>query len=361
MKNKTLCFLFGGILLVISCLCLFLPKPDFSESERRVLAKFPDISAENIFSGNFASGFEEYTTDTFPFRDFFRTIKAYASKYIFGLSDNNDLFLKDGHLGKIDYPQNEESLKNASEHFSSIYDKYIKDTNSKTYLSIIPDKSYFIDNILKLDYNKLVTFMTENMAYAEYIDIFPYLSLNDYYTTDSHWRQENISDVAFALSDKMGVDNRFGHSIFPLGEFRGVYFGQSAMKVSPDKINAIHSPFFDKYKVTSYDSGKPEDAVLFDFEKFNGRDPYDVFLSGGNALMTIENPYATEPERELILFRDSFGSSIAHYFLRAYSKVTLIDIRYINSSMLGNFVDFENSDILFLYSSSLLNSSFGFK
>ena len=88
----------------------------------------------------------------------------------------------------------------------------------------------------------------------------------------------------------------------------------------------------------------------------HGNDPYEIFLSGAISLLSIHNPRA-ETKRELVLFRDSFGSSIAPLLVDGYSKVTLIDIRYIDSSYAETMVDFENADVLFLYSTSVLNHS----
>ena len=38
-------------------------------------------------------------------------------------------------------------------------------------------------------------------------------------------------------------------------------------------------------------------------------------------------------------------------------KITVVDIRYIQSGFVGNFVDFDKGDVLFLYSTTLLNNS----
>ena len=38
-----------------------------------------------------------------------------------------------------------------------------------------------------------------------YIDIFPLLTIDDYYTPDSHWRQEEIVDVAELLASAMAM------------------------------------------------------------------------------------------------------------------------------------------------------------
>ena len=109
-------------------------------------------------------------------------------------------------------------------------------------------------------------------------------------------------------------------------------------------------------KVTYYDSGVPKIGDMYNMEKAYDKDPYEMFLSGSSPLVTIEN-LSADTEKELILFRDSFGSSIAPILSTAYSKVTVVDIRYLQSSFIGNFVEFDNQDVLFLYSTSLLNNS----
>lgn len=91
-----------------------------------------------------------------------------------------------------------------------------------------------------------------------------------------------------------------------------------------------------------------------------GKDPYEMFMSGSDALIVVDNPNA-KTDKELVIFRDSFGSSISPYFISSYKKITLIDIRYIQSDMLGFFIKFNNQDVLFMYSTMMLNSSLGFK
>lgn len=99
---------------------------------------------------------------------------------------------------------------------------------------------------------------------------------------------------------------------------------------------------------------------VYDLEKAEGQDPYEIFLSGSKSLLTIENP-ACDTGRELILFRDSFGGSIAPLLAEGYSAVTVVDIRYVSSDMLERLVDFHGQDVLFLYSTLVLNNSITLK
>ena len=100
-----------------------------------------------------------------------------------------------------------------------------------------------------------------------------------------------------------------------------------------------------------FDGEKP----VYTVDKFEGVDGYDVFASGAQAILTIESPLA-QTDKELIIFRDSYGSSIAPLLLEGYSKITLIDLRYVATDFLGQFVSSTEQDVLFLYSTSILNS-----
>ena len=99
---------------------------------------------------------------------------------------------------------------------------------------------------------------------------------------------------------------------------------------------------------------------VYNRELAKSKDPYEFFLSGAKSLLTIENPNAAT-DKELLIFRDSFASSIAPLFAEGYSKITLIDIRYLAPQLLGNFVTFNGQDVLFLYSAPVLNNSVTFK
>ena len=94
--------------------------------------------------------------------------------------------------------------------------------------------------------------------------------------------------------------------------------------------------------------------------KKNGLDKYDVYLSGATSLMVIENPSSTE-ERELIVFRDSFASSLIPLLVKSYSKITLVDTRYISPKILDRYIEFSNQDILFVYSTLIINNSVSLK
>ena len=62
--------------------------------------------------------------------------------------------------------------------------------------------------------------------------------------------------------------------------------------------------------------------------------------------------------KNLYIFRDSFGSAMAPLLVGGYEEVYLIDLRYVKSDYLDSFVTLdEGNDILFLYSTHIINQS----
>ncbi len=363
-RNITVILVMTVTVLGLSFWCWGKENVDFSESERRVLADFPEMTKDTILNGQFMEEFENYAMDQFPARDSFRGLKSAAVLGLFNQLDNNELYVKDGYISKMEYPLKKNMLDNASEHFKYLYDSYIKGTEAKVYFSIIPDKNYFLakdSGRLMVDYAEMTEYLQEKNEYMSYIDISDILSIEDYYRTDTHWRQENIQDVAEKLAEQMGIILKDEYSINTLDNpFYGVYYGQLALPLEPDTIQYLTSETLDNCTVTCLDTGMPEEKPVYDMDKGYGKDPYEMFLSGATALVTIENPNAST-EKELIVFRDSFAGSLIPFLVEGYQKITLVDIRYVESEMLGNFLDVENQDILFLYSTILLNNSMGLK
>lgn len=358
MKNIITTVVFSLFIGVFSILCIVKAPSEISESERRPLMQMPVLNYENVLDGSFMSDFEAYSTDQIPARDYLRRLKANFVLNVLNKKDNNSLYTADGHISKLEYPLNEHMLNNAAEKFKNIYHKYLE--GMKVYLSVVPDKNYYLaekNGYLSMDYNAFIQALQDKCDYMTYIDITKLLSEEDYYKTDSHWKMDKITHVAEHIGNAMGTDVKTEYDKIALDNpFYGVYAGQSALNVKADEIVYLTNKTLENCIVTYYDTGKGVAGDMYNMEKAYGKDPYEMFLSGSTPLCTIENPDA-DSEKELIIFRDSFGSSLAPLLTEGYSKITVVDIRYIQSDFLGSFIDFENQDVLFLYSTMLLNNS----
>ena len=361
-KNITIVIMTAFFLCGFTLWGLLKPDDTESVSERRPLASFPAVNAESVFAGDFMTGFEKYTLDHFPLRDRFRTLKAITAFYAFAQKDNNDIYIKNGFASKLEYPMNEDSIEYAAKRFQFVYEQYLADKNMNVYLSIIPDKNFFLaqeNGYPSMDYEKFISQMRDSVNFAEYIDITGLLELSDYYRTDTHWRQEKILDVAQHLASGMGVTLTAEYTQKLVETpFFGVYYGQSALPLPADELYYLDNDILSECKVYDYET---ESYIpVYDLEKTEENDPYEMFLSGSKSLLEITNTNAST-DKELIIFRDSFGSSLSPLFAEAYAKITIVDIRYISPNMLGSFISFDNQDVLFIYSTSVLNNSITIK
>lgn len=329
---------------------------EISMAERRKLAKFPKITSKKLLDGTFFKEFENYTTDQIIARDEFRKLKAMSEFNVFFKNDNNNLYMKDGSIIKIEYPLNEKSILNVAKKINEITNKYLQ--NCKIYYSIVPDKNYFSnkEEYIKMDYQKLEELMTKNVANAEYINIFDILKLEDYYITDIHWKQENLLKVREKISTEMGFKERLIEKYTKryITDFEGLYAGQLPIKTKQDSIYILTNDRIENATVYNYETQK--ETSLYNLEKLEAHDKYDIYLSGATPLLEIRNPNANS-NKELIVFRDSFASSLVPLFTEAYEKITLIDIRYMRSNDLDKYIKFDYQDVLFIYSTTILNNS----
>jgi hypothetical protein len=277
--------------------------------------------------------------------------------------EEGEIYFVQGHLVKMESPLNEKMIAHASNRFSYIYETYLKPEDIRPYLSVIPDKNYYLTGDPQpraLDYDALIARVTEENPFMDYIDITDLLSLDDFYVTDCHWRQEKIVDVAEHIAEAMGVSLSETDAPFVKFEkpFYGAYYLDGEDRVDADSVYYLDSEILQSCTVRLI--GEDGDAAMYDLEKGETESPYDLFLSGTAAMLTIENPGAANGKK-LILFRDSFGSSLAPLLASGYGSITLVDIRYVQSFALKEYVDFSGADVLFLYSALLLNNSMGMK
>jgi len=78
--------------------------------------------------------------------------------------------------------------------------------------------------------------------------------------------------------------------------------------------------------------------------------------NGGEKILDKNQPYESSMEKV-----KEDGKESEHSTMQSDSETVLIDLRYISSDMIGQFVEFDEADVLFLYSTMLLNNSLTIK
>ena len=349
MKDKIITFTFIGYILIFSLLHIIIPDNEISTTERRKLASFPRIELTN----EYITKLDKYLTDHFPYRNNFRSIKAKLNYNILNKKDNNKIYLKDNYIFKSNYPTNTKSINNFINKTNKILNNL--NPNNNVYLMIIPDKNYYLNdkNFLHIDYNYIYKELeTLNLPT---IDIRNILELSDYYETDTHWKQERLSKVVEYMSNIMNFNYynyHYQHNTY--NNFYGVYYGESAINRKPEALTYLTNNILDNVTVKYLENNNL--TSIYNIDNLTSFDSYEVYLDGASSYIEISNPTSTTT-KELVIFRDSFASSITPLLVPYYKKITLIDNRYISSDNYLNLIDFTNQDIILMYSTLIINDS----
>ena len=330
--------------------------PTILTAERRLPARLPPLTLGTVISAEFMDRFDSYAADAFPFRDRFRALSSALAFGVFRQTDKNGLYMDAngaGEFKRID----PDSVVQLSEKILTVSDAL---SGVNIYYAFIPDKSIFSDKKLPgfdPELAKQLLTETPGMEKLTFINLTDALNADSFYRTDLHWDQIKLGSVLNALGASMGFDaDLTSYAMDYAGELKGVYSGQLALPIGTDSIYYLSNPSLSAAHLNDLrmDLGSGD---LYDWKKLSGLDAYDFFLSGAEPLIMLDNKDTTS-DRMLYLFRDSFSSSLAPLIADAYSKVVLIDLRYIDMRSLSQFVEFiPGSDALFLYSTQVLNNS----
>ena len=338
---------FLAVLFGFSLLHLALPDREVSRSERRRLAQLPPLSS------GFSDKLEEYMLDQFPLREQLRTVNSLVRLYGLGQADIHGIYLQGGGAFRMDGPLQEKQVRHAAAVFSAVQEKYFP--SLPAHYVIVPDKNAKAETSRpRLDTETLRGIVREALPGMTEIDIWDLLSADDYYKTDPHWRQERLLPVAAAICKALGADAPGTFTEKALSPFYGAYYGQAALPMAPDTLTYLESADTKAAEVTGpeLDGAQP----VYRPELLDGTDGYDVFLSGAQAVLTVTSPNVHNG-RHLVLFRDSFGSSLAPLLLGSFERITLVDLRYISAARLTDYADLSDAtDVLYLCSTAVWNN-----
>jgi len=158
-------------------------------------------------------------------------------------------------------------------------------------------------------------------------------------------RKVAVIDGQTAFIGGVNIADYYVTGLSGVGDWRDMH-----LHIEGPAANIIQRNF-----ITMWNAETNATTGVYTVDRFETMDGYNLYMYGAAPLLTLENP-ANPEGRELIIFRDSFSSSLVPLMAGGYSKITLVDLRYMASQLLPQFVDFHGQDVLFLYSSTLYNS-----
>lgn len=359
-KIKTV--LFCGALAVFFLIFLFLPKEDYSDTERRYLSDAPVFSANALFKGDFTEYFEKYFADHFPFRTFF--VGAYHnSELLLGNNGESGVYKgKDGFLFTVP----ESDVSRLGSNLKAI-DTFCQTNKLSADMMIVPSAGAVLTpwlpkNHLTYKEQEQVTDATATLSEAVHIiDLYPVFNNAPekqtlYFHTDHHWTDKGAYLGYRTYAEEKGwehlTENAYKKTTYH--GFYGTSYAKSGLwQTKGDSLVTWESP--NRVSVTiSDDNGKEEisDSCFFP-EAFQGQDPYNIYFNGNHSLIHIRTENA--PAGKILLIKDSYANAFAPLLTEQYRDIFMIDLRYFRKEAPSELIKREDiENILFLYSFSQL-------
>ena len=346
---------FIGVFFILN---LVLPDRQFSEQENRYLQQRPEFSFKSLFSGDYTSKFETYTTDQFTFRDEWITLKA-ASELALGKQENNDVHLCEGGTLIKGFERPDDSTLDSN---MSALNALVENTDADVYFALIPDKSDLYASLLPNnapnDSEKEVIDYCYDKSSAINVDMYSALSSHTdkyiFYRTDHHWTSLGAYYGLSALAESMGLPcpalDSYTDRHVVSEEFYGTTWSSSGFSwVDPDTMEIfVDEP--EGLKVTSYPEGSPVEGKLYDFSFLEKKDKYSMFMGGNCPMHVIET--GAEDKPSLLILRDSYTDSLIPFLLDDFSEIHVLDLRYYRASLKAYMEQNDFDNVLVCYSVS---------
>lgn len=270
-----------------------------------------------------------------------------------------DVYVYQGYAVTTEAGYDQKSLDYAALKFQQLYDSYLTGNDGHIYLSVVPDKGSFTappEGYTPASAQETADTLLAQLDFVQYVDIAPGLTLEDYYRTDPHWRQECLVATAQTLAQAMDVPlaGDFQENAIDV-PFYGAYAEKAGEPLVADTLRYLTGEVLDACTVYDYETDAQE--PLYDLSAVETDTPYDLYLQGSRSLLRIDSPLSAS-DKTLVVFRDSFGSSLIPLLAESYRTIYAVDIRCLSSQMVGRFLSFDGSeDVLFLYSTMVLQNS----
>lgn len=345
------------LVLTVTCILLFaLPKKEMSETENRVLAKPPVLSISSLSDGSFMKDVEKYLSDHFPFRDKVIELKTALDRTM-GKKEENGVYIgKDGFLFQKQTAFDTEKVSAMTKAMNGFVKKL---GGVKAAAIISPNSSDILTELMpvgceiedRIGHFEAIGQGLEKIDFINCYSLF-YGSKDRtslFYRTDHHWTTRAaylaFEQVAKSLNKSTkGIDYSF-YTV--ANDFQGTLSSSSAVTGSSDKIEICTPDEKHSNYVVNYESSSRKTVSLFEREKLEGKNKYEVFLGGNYDKVVITTDSDTDDT--LLLFKDSYANCMIPMLTPLFSKIVVIDPRYYSDSLSKSLEEYSITHVLFLY------------
>lgn len=364
---------FIGFFVLISGASLIIKDREFSPNENRYLAETPELSWDNILSGKFQDGLEDYLRDQVCFRDGWITVKTGIQKAC-GDTDIGGAYVgKDGYDFEkitpedVDEKQVDRNIKAVEDYFMTASETIDK---QKLSFLLVPTSGLVMQeklpkNARLFDQAKYIDQVQKAMKDYNFVDVRDTLmDHNDeyiYYKTDHHWTSAGACLAYDVWSERTGGEAETEDGLVKnvvSDKFRGSLYSKILDADSAyDEIWTYglqkDDAFGSKDCTVTIDEKQQLDSI-YDDEKLQKKDKYAYFLSGNYGQVHIQNQKVASKAKgkNILIIKDSFANSFVPFVTQDYENIYMVDLRYYNGDMKSYLQEHNITDVLVLYNIS---------
>ena len=364
---------FIGFFVLISGASLIIKDREFSPNENRYLAETPELSWDNILSGKFQDGLEDYLRDQVCFRDGWITVKTGIQKAC-GDTDIGGAYVgKDGYDFEkitpedVDEKQVDRNIKAVEDYFMTASETIDK---QKLSFLLVPTSGLVMQeklpkNARLFDQAKYIDQVQKAMKDYNFVDVRDTLMDHNeeyiYYKTDHHWTSAGACLAYEVWSEHTGGEaekkDELAENVVS-DKFRGSLYSKILDADSAyDEIWTYglqkDDAFGSKDCTVTIDEKRQLDSI-YDDEKLQEKDKYAYFLSGNYGQVHIQNQKVASKAKgkNILIIKDSFANSFVPFVTQDYENIYMVDLRYYNGDMKSYLQKHNITDVLVLYNIS---------
>lgn len=331
---------------------------EFSESENRVLASFPKLTISSLADGSFMKSFETYMADQFIFRDKLISAKTYFDR-LSGKKEENGVYIgEEGFLIEKQSEYNKKKVKALTKSINTFMKKY---PDAKKMVAISPNASYVYADKLpeNIEMSNQFDQLTKIMNSLEGKN-YTFLNVSKallkagekhqiFYKTDHHWTTRGAYAVFQSISDKWGINtSKVPYEFMTVSAgFEGTLASKTGIHDVNDKVEICLPKNSKGTYVVSYESQDKKTASLFDADKLNQKNKYEVFLGGNYDKVVIDT--VSTSKNTLLIIKDSYANCLIPMLTPYFAKIVVVDPRYMTDSIHTVMEEYSFSHVLFLY------------
>ena len=364
---------FIGFFVLISGTSLIIKDREFSPNENRYLAETPELSWDNILSGKFQDGLEDYLRDQVCFRDGWITVKTGIQKAC-GDTDIGGAYVgKDGYDFEkitpedVDEKQVDRNIKAVEDYFMTASETIDK---QKLSFLLVPTSGLVMQeklpkNARLFDQAKYIDQVQKAMKDYNFVDVRDTLMDHNeeyiYYKTDHHWTSAGACLAYDVWSERTGGEAETEDGLVKnvvSDKFRGSLYSKILDADSAyDEIWTYglqkDDAFGSKDCTVTIDEKQQLDSI-YDDEMLQKKDKYAYFLSGNYGQVHIQNQKAASKAKgkNILIIKDSFANSFVPFVTQDYENIYMVDLRYYNGDMKSYLQEHNITDVLVLYNIS---------